>query len=188
MGNTFSALRCLEGAKKYTQNTIGVYTAAYKHCGALHDKPFKSITPAEFQSVIDRCRRKHATREHIYSLLLKLIDYAKDEPLIDIGFYCRLSMNSPDDDGHGVPFSENKLSVFWKHSDDHAVEMILIMCYSGYRIRAYTCMEEINLEEECMKGAFRNLNRKAVFPNGTIRFLNVCNTNYNQKRKTPAKR
>lgn len=43
-------------------------------------------------------------------------------------------INSPDDTEHGTPFSDQELKVLWSNTEDPEVQLILIMCYSGWRI------------------------------------------------------
>ena len=48
-----------------------------------------------------------------------------------------VKVNAPDDEEHGVPFTEENLRTLWQHSSDPEVQMILIMCYSGWRINEF---------------------------------------------------
>lgn len=45
-----------------------------------------------------------------------------------------LRINIPDDDEHGVPFSIRDIERLWSHQDSDISQVLLIMCYSGYRI------------------------------------------------------
>lgn len=59
-----------------------------------------------------------------------------------------------DDDECGVPFTDSELKTLWENKDNETVEMILIMCYSGFRIAAYRTLE-INLKERYFKGGVK---------------------------------
>ena len=65
-----------------------------------------------------------------------------------------LQIKTPDDDEHGVPFSLDELKVLWKNRKNPTIRMILIMCYSGFRISECVNLE-INLEEKYFKGGVK---------------------------------
>ena len=59
-----------------------------------------------------------------------------------------------DDDEHGEPFSPDELKIMAGNRNDPTVQMLLIMCYSGFRITAYTDME-VNLERGFFRGGVK---------------------------------
>ena len=65
-----------------------------------------------------------------------------------------VKINIADDDERGVPFSQEELDILWKHSDLADVRMILIMIYSGYRIKAFETIN-INFEQNYFQGGVK---------------------------------
>ena len=130
---------------KYEQDKSRVYSAssristksAFQNCQALHGKTFSGLRHQDLQEVIDQCTLKNASKELIISLFHQIYKYAEIYDLCEKDYSAHVKINTADDDEHGVPFSDSDLHLLWAHKDDTVVEMILIMCYSGYRIKAY---------------------------------------------------
>ena len=65
-----------------------------------------------------------------------------------------VKVNADDDTEHGTPFSDNELKILWKNSADPEVQLILIMCYSGWRIGEVLKLTT-NLEERYFQGGIK---------------------------------
>ncbi len=139
-------------------------SAAYKNCVALHDKPFNEITQKDMQKVIDNCELKHASLELILTLFRQMYQYAEANNLCDKNYAQFVRIDQEDDDEHGVPFTNIELKKLWDNKDNETVEMILIMCYSGYRIAAYNKMK-VDLKERYFQGGVKNkYSRERIVP------------------------
>ncbi|MDU3181843.1 MAG: tyrosine-type recombinase/integrase [Lachnospiraceae bacterium] len=146
-------------------------SAAFKNSKELHNKEFSSLTKTDLQTVIDNCPLRYSSLELILSLMHQMYRYAISENICDKDYSSFVTINKPDDDEHGVPFTESDLKILWQHKDDEIVEFILIMCYSGFRISAYKSLE-INLKEKYFKGGVKTKSAKerivpihsAIFP------------------------
>lgn len=124
-------------SRKYALSTLNSTRAAYRNCSTLHDLPFRTLRHSDLQSVIDSCTLSHASKEIIVNLLKQMYQYAEIYELCDKNYAAHIKINSRDDEKHGVPFSDAELQTLWKHKEYEVVEMILIMCLSGFRISAY---------------------------------------------------
>lgn len=140
-----------ETGKAYSKASRNSANAAFANCSALHEKKFRDLRLDDLQAVVDSCPLKHSSVELIAILLKQMYRYAEAHELCekDYGKFVKVKMEV--DDEHGVPFTDEELRTLWQHSDDPTVEMILIMCYAGYRIAAYRTME-INLSERYFLG------------------------------------
>ena len=140
-----------ETGKAYSKAMINSVSAAYKNCSALHDRRFKDLKLDDLQGVIDSCTLKHSSVNLIALLLKQMYKYADAHELC-VRDYSRFLVNktAPDDE-HGVPFTEDELRILWKHREDPTIEMILIMCFAGYRIAAYKTIT-VNLEGKYFHG------------------------------------
>lgn len=140
-----------ETGKEYSAAMRGSIRAAFGNCSPLHDQVFREIRLDDLQAVVDACHLKRSSVELIVLLIKQMYRYAEARDLCekDLGKYVRV--RSAEDDEHGVPFTEDELQILWQHSDQPTVEMILIMCYAGYRISAYTSIE-VNLKERYFCG------------------------------------
>lgn len=146
-------------SKNYSQSAKNSTRAAYKNCAALHDKEFRSLRHDDLQKVIDDCKLKHASLELMLSLMHQMYSYAEIYELCDKDYSAHVKINIEDDDEHGVPFSDDELRILWMHKSDPIVEVVLIMCYSGYRVAAYKTME-VNLAEGYFKGGVKTRTSK----------------------------
>lgn len=128
--------------------------AAYKNCKSIHNCTFRSLTANNLQEVIDNCPKKHATLELIITLFHQMYAYAEANNLSDKDYSKFVKINKADDDEHGEPFSEDDLRILWNHQENEVVEMLLIMCYSGFRVSAYLNIKT-NLEEKYFQGGIK---------------------------------
>ena len=62
-----------------------------------------------------------------------------------------VKINKEDDIEHGTAFSEQELGVLWQNSANIDVQLILIMCYSGWRIGELENLE-VNLDKRYFQG------------------------------------
>lgn len=141
-------------SRVYSKSASDSTRAAYRNCATLHDRVFKDLRHDDLQDVVNACTLKHASLELIVSLYHQMYAYADIREIVDKDYSAHVKINIPDDDESGVPFTEEDLKKLWAKKADPVVEFILIMCYSGYRIRAYQKME-INLEENYFKGGVK---------------------------------
>lgn len=131
--------------------------AAFKNCADLHGQQFRSLRYADLQNVVDKCQLKHASKELIIVLLHKMYKYADIAELQTTDYSKHLTIRTDDDDEGGVPFTTEELKKIYAHRDDPTLEMIFIMCLSGFRIRAYKTMD-VNLEVQYFKGGVKSRN------------------------------
>lgn len=144
------------GGRQYSKSTINADKAAFRNAAALHERIFAGLVKSDLQGVIDKCgeRLKHASLELIVNLYHQMYDYAIGKRLVDIDMAALVKISTPDDDERGVPFSEHELMILWQNRQRDDVQMILLMIYSGFRIKAYENLE-INLTEEYFKGGVK---------------------------------
>ena len=140
--------------KKYSDSTIYSTNAAFKNCAALHNRTFKELRKPDLQSVVDNCPLKHSSLELIVSLFKQMYKFAKENDIIEKDYSEFVKINIADDDERGVPFSREELDILWKHSDLADVRMILIMIYTGYRIKAFETIN-INFEQNYFQGGVK---------------------------------
>lgn len=149
----------LDQSRQYSAATINASRAAYRNCAALHHKAFADIRHCDLQKVIDECPLKHASKELILTLFHQMYDYAEIYELCHKNYSSHLRINTMDDDVHGIPFTEEELEILWHNKENNIVSLILIMCYSGYRISAYTTLD-VNLKEKYFQGGIKTAHSK----------------------------
>lgn len=150
-------------SRNYSKAAKNPTRAAFKNCSVLHDKVFTALRYEDLQGVLDSCTLKHASQELILSLMHQMYAYAEIISLCDKDYSAHVKIKIPDDDEHGVPFSDDNLKVIWNSKADPTAEMLLIMCYSGFRINEYR-----NLEVNLKDGYFRGGSKTAAGKNRIV--------------------
>lgn len=123
--------------KKLSNASKGSTRAAFNNCQKLHGRKFAELRKSDLQDVVDTCPLKHASLELIVSLFKGMYAYALQNDIVEKDYSQFVTINIPDDDENGVPFSPDALDLLWKHSDREDVGMILLMIYTGFRIAAF---------------------------------------------------
>ena len=80
--------------------------------------------------------------------------YADIEGLCEKDYSAHVKINIEDDDEGGEPFTEEELKILWKNEKNPEIELLLIMCYSGYRIAAYKTLK-VNLDDQYFQGGLK---------------------------------
>lgn len=150
----FYAWKFENGKKSYSISSQNATKAAFKNCSSLHNKTFRDLKYHDLQNILDQSTLKHASLEHIQSLLKQMYNFAELYELCDKNYAAKLRINIPDDNISGEPFTEKDLSTLWKHQEDPTVEFLLIMCYSGHRIAEYQVIET-DLKQGCFRGGLK---------------------------------
>ena len=146
-------------SRKFSESSKNSTRAAYKNCSAIHDKVFADLRHQDLQNVIDSCSLKHASKELIVSLMHQMYSYAEIYELCDKDYSAHVKINTEDDDEHGVPFTDDEMKILWKNKENDIIQMLLIMCYSGFRITEYSKIT-IDLEKKSFHGGIKTRSSK----------------------------
>lgn len=143
-----------EQSRQYSQATIKCTKAAFSNCTDLHDKAFAELRYQDLQSMVDRCPLKYSSKSLIVSLFHQMYAYADTCDLIDKDYSAHVRVRTADDNEHGVPFSDRELDILWANKNNDIVKCILVMCYSGFRIKEIETIT-VFLEERYMHGGVK---------------------------------
>lgn len=147
----FMAWKFAEGTN-YSKATKSNYSASYSYCTSLYDRPFEDLKATDLQEFIDSQKGlKKGSLRVILVLLNQMYKYAIYAEIVSENKSKYVRINKEDDTEHGTAFSEQELKILWKNSADIDVQLILIMCYSGWRIGELENLE-VNLDERYFKG------------------------------------
>lgn len=139
---------------KFAQRTAQSARTAFKNCVSLHDKEFRSLRSEDLQRNLDACTCKYATLRQITSLYSQMYKFADGQNWCDKDYSSFVKIKKEDDGERGVPFTDDELKIFWENIQDETAEMLVIMCYSGWRISEYKKMK-VNLEERYFEGGIK---------------------------------
>lgn len=148
-----------EGRKKYSKSSKDSSNAGFKNCAAIHDKDISEITYEMTQEILDTCPLKHASIELMDSCLKQCFRYAAAQGYIEHNPTALLKINIEDDDEHGIPFTNDDLKTLWDHQTEGIARLLLIMCYSGFRVGELKVIE-VDLKENCFRGGLKTRTSK----------------------------
>lgn len=141
-------------SRSYSKSTVQMVRSGFKHCAALHDKEIRQISYQELQALLDNDLQRHAGKEHLQAFLKQIFKYAVTVGDLDRSPAAALQINILNDDEHGVPFSDEELTILWANKEDPAIELLLILCYSGWRISELLTLK-IDLVNHSMTGGIK---------------------------------
>lgn len=148
-----------DASRSYSESSKSSTRSAYMHCAAIHNVPFEDLRHDDLQGVVNSCQKKHSTHELIVSLFHQMYAYADMKEICKTDYSAHVKVMIEDDDEGGVPFSNAELKILWNNKNNEIIEMLLIMCYSGFRIAAYRTLE-VHLTERYFKGGVKTRNSK----------------------------
>ena len=151
-------------SKEYSKQLRSAIHTSYKKCEPLYKKEFKRIRHEDLQDFIDGLTCGYATQENVIFLFNQLYNFAIAHDYCEKKCCIGLKKSVEDTEEHGVPFSDQDLSVLWENKENEIAEFLLIMCYSGYRLSAYEKME-VNLDELYFQGGVKTkLSKNRIVP------------------------
>ncbi|MBE5703904.1 MAG: integrase [Ruminococcus sp.] len=149
----FYAWKFPDGTKA-SYSSMESYKTAYSNCKTLHNRTFENLKAPDLQDVIDKCTLKKQSKAIILTLFKQMYRYAIYSEIVSENKALYVKVNANDDTEHGTPFSDEELQILWNNTDDPEVQLILIMCYSGWRIGEVLKLAT-NLEERYFQGGIK---------------------------------
>ena len=139
---------------KASYSSMESYKTAYSNCKTLHNRTFEDLKAPDLQNVIDKCTLKKQSKAIILTLFKQMYKYAIYSEIVSENKALYVKVNANDDTEHGTPFSDEELQILWNNTDDPEVQLILIMCYSGWRIGEVLKLTT-NLEDRYFQGGIK---------------------------------
>lgn len=150
----FYAWKFPDGTKA-SYSSMESYKTAYSNCKTLRNRTFEDLKAPDLQDVIDKCALKKQSKAIILTLFKQMYKYAIYSEIVSENKALYVKVNANDDTEHGTPFSDEELQILWNNTDDPEVQLILIMCYSGWRIGEVLKLTT-NLEERYFQGGIKD--------------------------------
>lgn len=133
--------------KPLSENTYYSYTAAYKNLRDLHNMIFENITLEDLEHAADKNSQKsQSSMTNIRIVLKGMYKTALRHRFIteDISQLMIVSYNSEESRPH-TPFTEKEINILWQHTDNYMVRILLILIYTGMRIRELLSLKTSNV-------------------------------------------
>ena len=145
-------------AKQLSSDSRAATVAAFELLRPYHSRLLDDVTIQEWQDRVNKIGKQYSrsTVRNVVGLIKNLYNYAVPRELCrkDFGRYVVMPKTKPE--VHYEPFTDEELKVLWSKREDLVVKMILVMCYSGFRVSAYVQKDfEVNLEEGYFRGGIK---------------------------------
>ncbi len=145
--------------KTLSKQSQNAYQHGYSYLAPLKNRPINSITVDDVQQIINSCEKKQATKENIRLTVSQLWKYAISREYCDKDLSRYLVIPSGGEDEHGVPLTDDELKSIWKDKDNSIAQIVLILCYSGFRIGALKTLT-VNTDEMYFQGGIKTASSK----------------------------
>ena len=147
--------------KKLSDASKKAARLAFENFESLHGKAFRELRVEDLQKAINACSLGQASLERMKTLLTSMYKWAESRELCDKDYSRHVIIPSgAKEDEHGEPLTKEDLQKIWADRGHPESEMLIIMCYSGFRISAYKTLE-VNLEEGYFRGGLKTQAGKA---------------------------
>lgn len=161
-----------EGSKLSYSSKIA-YQTAYSNCTTLYNRIFEDLKAPDLQKVIDDCPLKRQSLMAILTLFKQMYKYAVYSEIVTENKALYVHVNADNDTEHGTPFSDQEMQVLWNNTDNQEVQLILIMCYSGWRIGEVLKLTT-NLEERYFQGGIKTKAGKGPRSTNSFGGIRIC--------------
>ena len=141
---------------KIPESTMKAHKATISKFEDLYDVPYKDLKKQHMQGIIDG-GYGYSVQGHIRSLFSALDKYALEYDIISKGYSVLLTTEPVPDTGK-TPFLNAEMKTVWSFKDEPYVDTILILLYTGFRIRELLNLkvQDIDLVEGLMKGGSKS--------------------------------
>ncbi len=135
-----------------SDSNVKGYTAAYKRCAALYNKPFKDIGVDDLQYIVDRADCNYPTLRKLKVLLSQLYSYAVPRKLTDRDYseavdIQRYKNRNPNKKNRRA-FTSDEISKIKALDSTDVAKSVLMLIYSGLRISEFTNLKKENCHIE----------------------------------------
>ena len=138
--NTYTLSQMYEAWSKMhfeqlTKSGAQGYKTAYRYLDSLYTRKFREIKTVDFQRCIDECAEKYSRSqcEKVKQLCSQLCKFAMQNDIVDKNYAEFIKLPKKQKSEKKI-FTKDELNLLWNNSDDTRVQLILIMCYTGFRI------------------------------------------------------
>jgi integrase len=139
-------------------NRAAQFTAIYNAISEFHEKPFADIKLMQLQAYFDRRTDiSSASLQHYKILFNQLYKFALKHEITDKNYAQFIEIRRTGKVKPHKTFSEEELAALWAAKDDRAVQVVLILIYTGLRITELLEMQKfrVNVQERYMVGGIK---------------------------------
>lgn len=146
------------------KQSILSYNMAYNYIKHLNDKPFVQIKSDHIRTCIKKCPKGKNTKLKIKGLFNQLYNWGLENDLVDKNYsqFVKVESTEEDDNNERIPFTYEEIKLLWDNLNIEYMDTILIMLYSGIRIKELEILktENVNLKEKWFKTGVKTASGK----------------------------
>lgn len=145
-----------QAAKQLSRSSRYVTAAAYKKLARFYDRSLDEISVMEWQELVNETAASGHSRASVtdlVTLIRQLYRFALPRDMCTREYGNYIVMPYTSEESHHQDFTDAELKILWLHKDDPVAAMILIMCYSGFRIGAFETLQ-VFLDQDGRTGYF----------------------------------
>ena len=146
-------------SRNYSASSIKSAKSGFSNLKVLHDVPIRQLKTYQLQQAMDNCPLRHATLEVMLMCMKNVYAFALKNDIIDKDYSQYVEIKRVDDDEKGEPFTEEQIKRLWTRKDDKVAQIVLIMIYSGLRIKELETIK-IDLANNTMTGGSKTRSGK----------------------------
>ena len=133
-----------QAAKQLSRSSRYVTAAAYKKLARFYDRSLDEISVMEWQELVNETAasgNSRSTVADLVTLIRQLYRFALPRDMCTREYGSYIVMPYTSEESHHQDFTDAELRILWQHKDDPVAAMILIMCYSGFRIGEFETLQ-----------------------------------------------
>ena len=140
------------GCRNYSQQTITTMSTGFRAVSQLHDRIYRTITPADVEMVISSKSPDNQERVKRVFVSLDAMAQKLDIPIKQI--HSIITVAKKPKRAERSVFTEEEIDKLWTASEDRAAQILLIYLYSGWRLHELLLMPKtaVDLENWTMIG------------------------------------
>ena len=145
-----------QAAKQLSRSSRYVTAAAYKKLARFYDRSLDEISVMEWQELVNETAASGHSRASVtdlVTLIRQLYRFALPRDMCTREYGNYIVMPYTSEESHHQDFTDAELKILWLHKDDPVAAMILIMCYSGFRVGAFETLQ-VFLDQDGRTGYF----------------------------------
>lgn len=164
---------------EFSEQTQKAYKHAYSKCTSVYKMKMNEIVKNDMQDILDNCDLGFSSVRSIKNLFCQMFRYSMENGIVEKDYSQFITINIEDNNEKGQPFTEDEIKLLWKNKSDPLVQIILILIYSGLRIKELE-VTKIDLKKRCFVGGIKTKagkERTVPIHNSIYEFVK----NFNQK-------
>lgn len=135
---------------RISKSRMDSYDAAYKHLAPVADKRMKDLKTAALQNVIDKCPYRSSTKQNIKTVMGKVYDYALQNDVVNKDYSEFVQFDRDPVKIERTLFTHEEVELLWKNQTEWWCAMMLVLLYSGMRIKEFLANRSENIDLDNM--------------------------------------